>query len=190
MLRATRGQAVRSESNVRWTYGHTTIPRHLRDLVITEHGIADLRGACDEDCITAMAAITDARHQPGLLDAAKAAGKLRKDFSPPGTWQDNSAADLAKRLRPFRRSGLLPDYPLGCDFTPVEQRLAKALGWLKAATATRGGKLRTIARAFAPTTSPTLADEAALARMGLDAPAGLAARLDARLLRLALSRTN
>ena len=43
---------------------------------------------------------------------------------------------------------MLSDYPLGCDFTPVERRLAKALGWLKAATATRGGKARTVLRAL------------------------------------------
>jgi hypothetical protein len=75
---------------------------------------------------------------------------------------------------------------LGCDFTPVEQRLAKALGWLKAATATRGGKARTVLSALAGAGS---GDAEALARMDLQAPRGLAARLQARLLRLALSRT-
>ena len=27
-----------------WEYPETTIPRHLRDIVVTEYGIADLRG--------------------------------------------------------------------------------------------------------------------------------------------------
>jgi acyl-CoA hydrolase len=189
MLRATRGQVVRSESNVRWTYGHTTIPRHLRDLVITEHGIADLRGACDEDCIIAMAAITDARHQPGLLDAAKAAGKLRKAFQMPAAWQRNSATDLARRLRPFRRSGVLPDYPLGCDFTPVEQRLVRALAWLKAATGTRAGTVRTALSALAHRAGGDADAGAALERMALATPRSLRDRLYARMLALALARS-
>ena len=32
------------ESNIVWEYAHSTIPRHLRDVVVTEYGIADLRG--------------------------------------------------------------------------------------------------------------------------------------------------
>jgi acyl-CoA hydrolase len=188
MLRATRGHAGRSESNVRWSYGHATIPRHLRDLVITEYGIADLRGACDEDCVTAMAAITQTAFQRGLLEAATAAGKLRAGFEPPAAWRANTTADLAQRLRPFRRSGLLPDYPLGCDFTPVEQRLVRALAWLKSATATRAGMARTALAAIAgPGADP--ACDAALERMALATPNGLRQRLYARLLRLALART-
>jgi hypothetical protein len=188
MLRATRGHAGRSESNVRWSYGHATIPRHLRDLVITEYGIADLRGACDEDCVTAMAAITQTAFQRGLLEAATAAGKLRAGFEPPPAWRANTTADLARRLRPFRRSGLLPDYPLGCDFTPIEQRLVRALAWLKSATATRAGMARTALAAIAgPGADP--ACDAALERMALATPNGLRQRLYARLLRLALART-
>ena len=33
----------RTTSNIVWSYGHTTIPRHLRDIVVTEYGVADLR---------------------------------------------------------------------------------------------------------------------------------------------------
>ncbi len=44
MLRATRTAKGKSQSNIRWNYGHTTIPRHLRDIIVTEYGIADLRG--------------------------------------------------------------------------------------------------------------------------------------------------
>ena len=43
LLRATRSRGSRVESNIRFNYGHTTIPRHLRDIYITEYGIADLR---------------------------------------------------------------------------------------------------------------------------------------------------
>ncbi|UIS28147.1 hypothetical protein KOJCDNHJ_01541 [Xanthomonas citri pv. punicae] len=57
MLRATREAGAHTASNLRWNYGHTTIPRHLRDLYITEYGIADLRHKTDQDCVLEMAAI-------------------------------------------------------------------------------------------------------------------------------------
>ncbi len=135
MLRAVRGEGERVESNLRWNYGHTTIARHLRDVFVDEYGIADLRAQSDEDCIIAMAGIADARFAAPLLEQAKAAGKLRRDFSAPAHWQRNTPQHLAQALAPFRRDGTLPDYPLGSDFTDTEQRLVRALTWLKAAPA-------------------------------------------------------
>jgi hypothetical protein len=44
MIRSTKEEDGRLRSNIRWSYGHVTIPRHLRDIVVTEYGIADLRG--------------------------------------------------------------------------------------------------------------------------------------------------
>jgi acyl-CoA hydrolase len=44
MLRATHDNADGLRSSIVWNYGHVTIPRHLRDIVITEYGVADLRG--------------------------------------------------------------------------------------------------------------------------------------------------
>lgn len=35
MVRATRNSKRRVTSNILWNYGHTTIPRHLRDVVVT-----------------------------------------------------------------------------------------------------------------------------------------------------------
>lgn len=43
-VNSTRGSGGNVSSNIRWSYGHTTIPRHLRDIVVTEYGVADLRG--------------------------------------------------------------------------------------------------------------------------------------------------
>ena len=187
MLRATRDVHGRTDSNIVWNYGHATIPRHLRDLCISEHGIADLRGRVDEDCVVAMAGISDARFQRGLLDSARRNGKLRCDFAPPTTWSRNTPESLRARLATLRADGTLPDYPLGSDFTVVEQRLVKALGWLKARTASRAGKLRTIASAL---TSPLgERDAEAMVRMRLEGPHGLGERLHARLLALALRQT-
>jgi hypothetical protein len=90
---------------------------------------------------------------------------------------------LRAALAPFRADGTLPDYPLGSDFTAVEQRLVKALGWLKASAATRAGKLRTVLRALGAAASQ---DHEAMARMGLDTPHGAGPWLEARLLALGL----
>jgi acyl-CoA hydrolase len=186
LLRATRDAGGGVESNLRWDYGHATIPRHLRDLYITEYGIADVRGLTDEDCVVAMAAIADARFHDGLLASAKRAKKLRADFSAPASWARNTPARLHEALAPLRDDGTLPDYPLGSDFTPVEQRLVRALAWLKQGTATAPGKLATVARALFAGNAD---DAEAMQRMGLAAPGGLAAQLEARLLSLALRET-
>ena len=37
-------QGKQLQSNVVPRYGYTTIPKHLRDIVVTEYGVADLRG--------------------------------------------------------------------------------------------------------------------------------------------------
>ncbi|MEL1266024.1 acetyl-CoA hydrolase/transferase C-terminal domain-containing protein [Pseudoxanthomonas putridarboris] len=185
MFRAVREDGGKTASNVRWNYGHTTIPRHLRDVYVDEYGIADLRGRNDEDCIVAMAGIADARFQSGLVEQAQRAGKLRAGFHPPGHWTDNTPVHLSARLRAFRRDGTLPDYPLGSDFTEVEQRIVKALGWLKANTTTPWAKVSTVLRAL-----PTSTDDAeAMARMGLESPAGIGERIEAKLLALGLRAT-
>jgi acyl-CoA hydrolase len=187
LFRATHDRGGKHSSNVLWNYGHCTIPRHLRDIAISEYGIADLRTASDEDCCQAMLALTDASFQAALAGQARAAGKLAADFRLPDALAGNTAAALRATLLPFRRAGLLPEYPLGCDFTVEEQRLAKALGWLRSATASRRGKLATLLRALLPGTP---GDPPALQRMGLQAPTGIGERLQARLLALALRRTS
>ena len=187
LLRSARGNGGARTSNLRWNYGHTTIPRHLRDLYITEHGIADVRGKTDEDCVVAMASIADAEFQQALLDAAKRNGKLRRDFMAPAGWQCNTPARLRAALAPFRRDGTLPDYPLGSDFSEVEQRLLKALGWLQARTGSLGGKLRTAASALLH--GGGARDEEALRRMALEAPSVASEWLYARLLAHALRQT-
>ncbi|MET4681360.1 acetyl-CoA hydrolase/transferase C-terminal domain-containing protein [Stenotrophomonas rhizophila] len=187
IFRATREDKGTLQSNVRWNYGHTTIPRHLRDLYINEYGIADLRNMTDEDCVIAMAAITDAQFQAALLDTAKASKKLATGFTPSADGQRNRAAAVSASLAPFRQSGLLPDYPLGSDFTEVEQHLVKALGWLKQNTQTPMAKLRTVLAAVAQPAGD--GDQAYLQRMGLEAPTTFGERIEARLVRLGLART-
>src|SRR5438876_4671264 len=115
LLRATRTARRRTTSNILWNYGHTTIPRHLRDVVVSEYGIADLRGKTDRDVIAAMLAIADSRFQDELLRRAKDAGKIEKSFELPAACRDNTPERIARALGEARE--LLPPFPFGSDFT-------------------------------------------------------------------------
>ena len=133
-----------------------------------------------------MAAITDIRFQHALLSTANHNGKLYDQHVKFRLSGRNTPERLQSALAPLRLDGTLPDYPLGSDFTPVEQRLVRALTWLKANTATRAMKLKTIVRAL--TTAPAY-DHDAIARMGYSRPTSMHERFYARLLSLALLST-
>jgi len=187
LLRSTRSSRGGIESNIRWNYGQTTIPRHLRDLIITEYGVADLRGKSDSECIEAMLSISDARFLDALCAEAKSHGKLAADFQIPEAWRRHRPHHLHEVLAPLQQKGLFPTFPFGSDFTEVEQRLLPALNWLKAASSNWRGKLQLLRAVCRP--GPEAAGEAeALARMGLMAPRSLAIRLQRRLLQAALRR--
>ena len=188
LLRSTRTHGSRVESNIRWNYGYTTIPRHLRDIYVTEYGIADLRGKSDEACIRAMLAISDARFQDELAAQAIRADKLPRDFRVPDAWRHNTPAELAARMRPFAAQGLFPLFPFGSDFTAIEQRLLPALLWLKKSTGDWRRWPAVIAALIAPGTA--LDAETCLDRLDLTGPSrALGDRLLARLVRGALART-
>ena len=187
LLRATRTGHGGIESNIRWNYGQTTIPRHLRDVYVTEYGVADLRGKCDSECIEAMLSISDARFLDALCAEAKAHGKLAADFEIPESWRRHRPRFLHDALSPLRQKGLLPTFPFGSDFSEVEQRLLPALNWLKFSRTTWRGKLRLLGAMIRPG-EPVSGEPEALARMALSAPAAWRARLEQRLLQAALRR--
>ena len=183
VLRATRTAKRRTSSNILWNYGHTTIPRHLRDVVVTEYGIADLRGKTDRDVIAAMLAIADSRFQEELLRRAKDAGKIEKSFELPAACRDNTPERIARALEGARERGLLPPFPFGSDFTAAEERLIPALKLLRAAPPLR--LARVLARGlFSP--APAKEVRECLVRMGLARPSGPKQRAQAALLRAAL----
>ncbi|HEY6894386.1 MAG TPA: acetyl-CoA hydrolase/transferase C-terminal domain-containing protein, partial [Rhodanobacteraceae bacterium] len=186
LLRSTRAKGGKVESNIRWNYGHTTIPRHLRDIYVTEYGIADLRGRSDEACIRAMLAISDARFQDTLADEARRAGKLARDFRIPDAWRRNTPHDLATRMKPFTARGLFPTFPFGSDFTEIERRALPALLWLKKTT----GDWRRWPALLGALVSPGRSDDESevLERLGLADPASVGERITARLVRGALAR--
>jgi acyl-CoA hydrolase len=186
MLRATREAGGRTTSNIRWNYGHTTIPRHLRDIVVTEYGVADLRGKSDRDVIAAMLAIADSRFQEDLLRRAQAAGKIEPAFELPPECRDNTPERIERTLAPARAQGLLPLFPFGSDFSAAEQQLIPALDLLRSASprALAGLLLRGLLAGQASRDTGEC-----LARMGLELPSGLMERIQSALLRGALETT-
>lgn len=185
-LEATRpGKQI--ASNIRWSYGHQTIPRHLRDVFVTEYGVADLRGKSDADTIAAMLGIADSRFQTELMRQAQDAGKLPKSFEIAPAHRENTPDRIASALKPAREAGLLPMFPFGSDFTDVEQHLIPALQILSSAVKAPSQ----LAGLFwdGLTSSPSANDEACLTRLKLDKPATLQERAYRMLVAGALKRS-
>ncbi|MCV2869116.1 hypothetical protein OEW28_10805 [Defluviimonas sp. WL0002] len=168
-LDATRVRRGRPVSNIVWDHPHETIPRHLRDIVVTQYGIADLRGRPDADAILAMIAISDSRFQEELLEMAKSAGKLPARAQVPKARRQNTSENLSAWLAGYRRSGELRDFPFGTDFSETEQRLLPALQRIKQATGSPRS-LAMLALRGAMHASPSAGPEC-LRRLKLDRPA-------------------
>jgi len=183
-VRATRTRGGRTTSNIIWNYAHQTIPRHLRDLVVTEYGIADLRGRTDEEIIIALLNVADSRFQDALLSRARAAGKIRADYRIPDAFRNNLPQRLTLALRGHRQQGYFSEYPFGTDLAEEEIVLARALKSLAGRSGSPWGRVRTAAASLAAT--PASRHASALRRMGLDQPRGLSERLQRRLLVFAL----
>jgi len=147
-LRATRGVGSAEKSNVIWNYGHTTIPRHLRDIVVTEYGIAELRGRTDSEIIEELLKVTDSRFQEKLMTQAIKAGKLRSDYQVPAAFQNNFPDVILKKIQPFVEAGLFPRFPFGTDFNEQEQIVGKALKSLKAKSHSKGMLIKSLLKAL------------------------------------------
>lgn len=168
-LRSTRRKDSKVSSNILWNYANTTIPRHLRDIVVTEYGVADLRGLTDQDAIAAMLSIADSRFQDGLKREAQAAGKLSRDYQIPELQRNNTPRALEERFILARARGLFSEYPFGTDLTGEEIVLAKALANLKEKTAGGWPRIKALASAASSRDTPA-AIRPYLERMSLAAP--------------------
>lgn len=183
-LRATRRSGGELKSNIVASHPHPSVPRHMRDVVVTEYGIADLRGKSDADCIAAMLAIADSRFQNDLLAEARGAGKIGKDYTIPEAHRVNLPERVSGWLDPARDR--LPPFPFGTDFNETERRLLPALSRLRRARSDR----RALARLAWLGRGEAHREEAAcLERMSFAAPRGFSERLTAAALRGALRET-
>lgn len=185
MCRACREHGGQVTSNIRWNYGHNTVPRHHRDVFVTEYGIAATRGCSDRDTIDRLLHIADARFHAELMGSAMQSGKIESRYALAQDAGDNRPAAIQAVFDEYRSH--FPPYPLGTELTTDEQALAEALGWLQSNTATTSSKAATLVRAL--TTADTPQNESALARMGFDKSSNLKSRLMKKMLSYALRQT-
>lgn len=113
MIRSTRNHGEKLQSNIVYSYGVCSVPRHLRDIIVTEYGIADVRGKPDREVIAEMINIADSRFQQQLLKEAKAARKLPPDYEIPPQYRQNYPERIASCLQPFLEGGYLKSHPFG-----------------------------------------------------------------------------
>lgn len=186
-LKSTRSKHGVTESNIVFKYGHITIPRHLRDIYVTEYGIADVRGRSDQEVIAALLNITDSRFQPELLKQAKAAGKIAKDYEIPDIFRTNTPEKLEAIAAKYRAQGHLPAFPAGTDFLPEELRIGKALKAVAIRAESKRELIKTIWKLRSET--PVSADiKPLLERIGLTQPADIKNKIARQLLIEELSR--
>ena len=170
MCRSTRTKGDKVSSNIVWNYGHTTIPAHLRDMVITEYGIAMLRGQREKDVIARLLNIADSRFQGSCCSRPRTLGKIAADYEIPAQFRNNTPERLERIAGLLRPEGLFPKYPFGSDFTPEEMVLADVLQNLKVKMGSRKTLFKTLAGAVGAAGSLPGAAVPYLQRMGLDQP--------------------
>jgi acyl-CoA hydrolase len=186
MCKSTRSKGKQVSSNIVYSYGHVTVPRHLRDIIITEYGIADLRGKSDSEIIAALLNVADSRFQLELLEQAKQAGKIADSYRIPEQYTNNTPERLESDLAPYKKQGLFPAFPFGTDFSDQELVIGKALKQLKARMSQGMKKISSFSRAA---TIHKVPDEALpyLERLGLDRPQGAKEKMMQKLVIHALS---
>lgn len=181
-VRSTRRSPFRTVSNIAWSHANCTVPRSLRDIFVSEYGIADVRGRSDRDTVAAMIGIADADFQPALVAAAKKTGKLKKNFVL--GHRRNAAERIEHVLEPYRRQDVLPLFPHGTEMTEVECMLVQPLSDI--GTMTPGSLITMLMAAIAPANA---AERAALARLELEPAASLKERVMRRIVLGALRQS-
>lgn len=129
--RSTRQTKNTVQSNIVWDYTNLTIPRYLRDIFVTEYGIADCRSKTDAEVIKSLINITDSRFQEIILSQAKKYGKVAQDYAIPLCFKNNTPERIRPLMRELQLKGYFRAYPFGSDLTDVEQKLATVLQYLK-----------------------------------------------------------
>lgn len=168
MLKSARLKKEKRTSNIVWNNEQITIPRHLRDVVITEYGIAALKGQSDANCIKRILAITDSAYQDELLDQAKHFGKIDKSYQLPPQVRNNTPERLREFAKTLESQKALPRFPFGSDFTPEEENLQEGLFYLQ--NSNPGRLIKTLLKGFG--TSPQIWSKE-ISRMKLAQPRGL-----------------
>ncbi|MDO0826072.1 acetyl-CoA hydrolase/transferase C-terminal domain-containing protein [Desulfosporosinus nitroreducens] len=131
MVKSTKGSGKSLKSNIVFSYGHCSIPKHLRDIIVTEYGIADVRSKPEKQVIAELINVADSRFQNQLLDRAKKAGKIPQDYEIPQEYKNNTPEKITALLKPYQTHGVFQPFPFGTDLTDTEIALGGALKGLK-----------------------------------------------------------
>ncbi|MCO1601680.1 acetyl-CoA hydrolase/transferase C-terminal domain-containing protein [Desulfosporosinus nitroreducens] len=131
MVKSTKGSGKSLKSNIVFSYGHCSIPKHLRDIIVTEYGIADVRSKPEKQVIAELINVADSRFQNQLLDRAKKAGKIPQDYEIPQEYRNNTPEKITALLKPYQMHGVFQPFPFGTDLTDTEIALGGALKGLK-----------------------------------------------------------
>ena len=131
IVKSTKGFGKSLKSNIVFSYGHCSIPKHLRDIIVTEYGIADVRSIPEKEVIAQMINIADSRFQKQLLDQAKKAGKISMNYQIPEEYRNNTPQKIAALLKPYQAQGLFQPFPFGTDLTTDDIALGGSLKALK-----------------------------------------------------------
>jgi acyl-CoA hydrolase len=185
MLKSTRTKGGRRSSNVSWTPGYATVPRHLRDIVVTEYGIADLLYKTDEEVICALLAISDVEFQEDLIIQAQKHQKLSRHYRLPSYAYNNHPGYLENFLQEARTQGIFPEFPFGTDFTSVEEKVYSALMRLKKSS----GPLDRVQQLYKGLTLPVKTYEPELRRMKLWSPKNVKEQVFQRILLAGLAES-
>ncbi len=166
MIKSTRVSGGEVKSNIVYNYGQTSIPRHLRDIIVTEYGIADVRGKKESAIIEEMLKVTDSRFQDDLIKQAKLNGKLAPDFELAKEYRQNTPEKLNAIFKPFQADGHFAPFPFGTDLTAEEVAIGGSLKTLKAKkkSAIIKGLIKELFKSVPPHAEPFLK------RMELDRP--------------------
>ena len=131
MVKSTKGFGKSLKSNIVFSYGHCSIPKHLRDIIVTEYGIADVRSLPEKEVIAQMINIADSRFQHQLLEQAKKAGKIPMNYQIPEEYRNNTPQKISALLKPYQEHGVFQPFPFGTDLTADDIALGGALRALK-----------------------------------------------------------
>lgn len=189
MIKSVKGSGKNLKSNIVFNYPQCSVPRHLRDIIVTEYGIADVRGKSDRDIIAAMINIADSRFQRQLLDQAKKAKKIPMDYEIPQEYRNNTPDRIAGLLKPYQQKGYFQTFPFGTDFRMEEVMLGVSLKGLKALAT--GNPLKLLRGLLLETFRPVPKSSAVfLEHMELDKPHSLKERIMRNMVIFALRNSN
>jgi acyl-CoA hydrolase len=184
-IRATRGSGRHVKSNIVFRYGHCSVPKYWRDIVVTEYGIAHIRGLSEEQVTQEIIKIADSRFQKQLIKQAKKHGKLDPGWKLPEEYKNNYPERVDAFIKSYQAEGCFKQFPFGTDVTAEEAVLG---GSLKGLIAYKSAKpLSTVIKLFTEFFR-SVPEKAApyLKRMDLEKPAGFGERFQQKTVLTAL----